>query len=1074
MPGFSQTLSTYLDELKSLREKNASEDMIRAAFLRFLANAFPDVRAEEINLEKRIQLPAYSAGARIQHGFMDAVYGYLIFEFKRSLDKASQAKGEDEIEKYIVALDDPERHFGLLTDGENVRVYAWRDSKLDRLDQFVLTKDQADDAHLRLDTYLFQAKNIKPTARDIALRFGERSPVFWGSYRVLRSLWSKISKSAASFTKFTQWQNLLAVVYGSPIGDEELFLRHTYLVYFARLLAFTTIERRVPSNDESEAILTGEAFANMGFPDFVADDFFAWVAAPELRREMNDWLSGIAVRLGASYDLSKIDEDLLKALYQELVDPITRHDLGEFYTPDWLAELTLEAAGYPALDEKDRPHTDERNSLLDPACGSGTFLFIAIRRLRKAGLRGKALIEFIQQHLAGLDVHPLAVVIAKSNLLLAIGDDLRQARKALRLPVYMANALQLAERAPIPFVRVAVDVTNLSRLTGKNSSNNLPENFHLPFDAESESDYLDSAIDALIHYSNPTLDEEASRQGFESKLSSLIADEIKFRQQWSYWFSNFRLMRWLLREPATDSVWRFILQNAFRPQLLSHRRFSYVAGNPPWLAYRYIQSHAFQDTVRELVFQHSLAEKGKANLFTQMDTSTLFYAFALWNYAVTKGTLAFVMPRSVLTGAKQHRVFQERYLQRANLILDFKGVAPLFPVPTCVVVAQAEDRKRKTIPTQLFEGDLPSHNLSWEIAAKHLKERKERFHLLEAGQPSPYLPQIINGANLYPRSFWFVRVPTIAKVIDHYRPILETDPAIEKQAKPPWKGLIVRGAVESNFLYATLLSDNLLPFGTLAFSLVVLPLKNQVMLSQTDAVRQAHRDLAEWIRHAQNLWKKHRKSEVDLLEYVDWQGKITRQRTRGGYRVICNKSGTYVTACVMSVPKDSDWEVNRLPVQGFVADNTTFYYDTDSADEAYYLAAYLNAPATDLAIKPYQSEGAFGAQSGGGQRDICRRPFEVLPWPRYNPKDKFHRRLASLGRKARDLVSDWLSTASEKDRSMPTGKLRSRLRVEVLSDLLKQIDELVIAILSEANTSASSSSSHTPTTRSLFERSDED
>ena len=1047
---FSQQLAQYLDELTSRRGQNASEDAIRAAFLRFLSQAFPGLQASEINLEQHISLSAHSAGAEIQHGFADAVYGKLIFEFKRTLDDAARVKGEGELKKYLAALPDPERHFGLLTDGETVRVYDLHESALNLLDNFKLEAEKADDAYLRLDTYLFQAQGLRPTARDVALRFGERSPVFWSSYRLLRRLWTQEGQTPATHTKFTQWQNLLAVVYGSLIGDEELFLRHTYLVYLARLLAFTAIQQRVPAAAEVTGIVTGEVFRQMGFPDFVADDFFAWVAAPALRDAMADWLSGVAMLLGAAYDLRHIDEDLLKALYQELVDPVTRHDLGEHYTPDWLAELTLEEAGYPVLNTKGRPLTGEQNRLLDPASGSGTFLFIAIRRLRRAGLKGAALINFVQQHLAGMDIHPLAVVIAKANLLLALGADLRQARREVRLPIYMANALEVAQNRPLPYVRVSVDAANLSRLTGKPANGSLPDAFHIPFAADAQAGYLDEAIEALIAYAKPELDEDSAKQSFESVLNRLIPDKTKVREQWSYWLGNLRLMRWLLQEPATDSVWRFILQNAFRPQLLAHRRFAFVVGNPPWLAYRYIQSRTFQDAIRKLVFEHGLAEKNQSHLFTQMDTSTLFFAFALWRYAAVKGTLAFVMPRSVLTGAKQHRAFQENYLQRARSILDCKGVAPLFPVPTCVVVAQSEEsRKRKIIPVRSFSGDLPGHNLSWEIAAPHLKEKKESFRLLETGHESPYLASIINGANLYPRTFWFVRTPAIAKVISRQKPYLETDPAINKQAKAPWKGLSLSGPVETPFLYATLLSDNLLPFGARNFSLLVLPLRNAHLVSEQETKRSASDGLGGWLKQAQDLWKKHGKSASDLLPYVNWQNKITRQRPTGGYRVIMNKSGTYIAACVITVPESRDWEVNGVPVQGLIADNTTFYYDANSADEAHYLAAYLNAPAVDAAIKPYQSEGAFGAQSGGGQRDICRRPFEVLAWPRYNAKDKRHQRLASLSRQAHEKIAGWLATAPEKERSAPTGKLRSRLRVEVLESVLKPIDELVKAILAD-------------------------
>ena len=69
------------------------------------------------------------------------------------------------------------------------------------------------------------------------------------------------------------------------------------------------------------------------------------------------------------YDLEKIDEDVLKELYQELVDPDVRKLLGEFYTPDWLAEsMIIEVF-----------KKDPTKSVMDPSCGSGTFLFKIIQ-----------------------------------------------------------------------------------------------------------------------------------------------------------------------------------------------------------------------------------------------------------------------------------------------------------------------------------------------------------------------------------------------------------------------------------------------------------------------------------------------------------------------------------------------------------------------------------------------------------------------------------------------------------------------------------------------------------------------
>ncbi|MDD1444312.1 hypothetical protein MEO93_29030, partial [Dolichospermum sp. ST_sed3] len=90
---------------------------------------------------------------------------------------------------------------------------------------------------------------------------------------------------------------------------------------------------------------------------------------------------------------------------------------------------------------------------------------------------------------------------------------------------------------------------------------------------------------------------------------------------------------------------------------------------------------------------------------------------------------------------------------------------------------------------------------------------------------------------------------------------------------------------------------------------------------------------------------------------------LSSQRLNNTRKVIYNRSGTHIAACVVDI--GNQLEINGLPISGFVADSTTHYIETESSDEAYYLVAYLNATSVDDAIKPYQSQGLFGAQSGG-------------------------------------------------------------------------------------------------------------
>jgi type I restriction-modification system DNA methylase subunit len=103
------------------------------------------------------------------------------------------------------------------------------------------------------------------------------------------------------------------------------------------------------------------------------------------------------------YDFSQVQEDILKGVYQELIDLETRHALGEYYTPDWLCERLIDEV---ALEQNSR--------VLDPACGSGSFLRAAVSNFRhKYPKLGAAAIA---EQVVGIDIHPLSVLIAKATM----------------------------------------------------------------------------------------------------------------------------------------------------------------------------------------------------------------------------------------------------------------------------------------------------------------------------------------------------------------------------------------------------------------------------------------------------------------------------------------------------------------------------------------------------------------------------------------------------------------------------------------------------------------------------------
>jgi hypothetical protein len=125
----------------------------------------------------------------------------------------------------------------------------------------------------------------------------------------------------------------------------------------------------------------------------------------------------------------------------------------------------------------------------------------------------------------------------------------------------------------------------------------------------------------------------------------------------------------------------------------------------------------------------------------------------------------------------------------------------------------------------------------------------------------------------------------------------------------------------------------------------------------------------------------------------------------------------------------------ELPVNGYIADADIYYYQTKDKMEAHYLCAFLNAPYVDEKIKPHQTKGQWG------ERDIHRRPFEVVPIPKYDPANEKHKKLAKLSEECHQKV------AKLKLEGKSIGNLRGKVRKALASELA-EIDTIVKLILS--------------------------
>ena len=302
-------------------------------------------------------------------GRADTLFASTVFELKTDLRRELpdvMAKLPGYLEERARLTGRP-AGLGIATDGATFLAFELRDGSLVKIGE-AKAEIQKPEALLGwLEPAVSEREDLDPVPITIQRELGRESLTFHRAEGVLARLWARLRDHPEVKLKRDLWDSLLREVYGAEVGEDRLFLQHTYLTILAKTIAARALER--PAEDAGR-ILSGAALAEIGIYGAVESDFFDWVLrAPE----GDDLVRKLALQV-ARFRLVNVESDVLKALYESLMDPEQRRDLGEYYTPDWLAAKLVRRAIPEPLQSR----------VLDPACGSGTFLFHAIRHLRAA------------------------------------------------------------------------------------------------------------------------------------------------------------------------------------------------------------------------------------------------------------------------------------------------------------------------------------------------------------------------------------------------------------------------------------------------------------------------------------------------------------------------------------------------------------------------------------------------------------------------------------------------------------------------------------------------------------------
>ena len=982
--------SAFLDTIRLIinrHQQNASEADIRAAVGNFLV--FTGIATEEDLYRERKRIDLQSTN--------------LIIETKRRIGTRSgftpdpgNVKQLDGYMRESISTGNP-RRLGILTDGRYwlLRIHGRPEIVTQPPYGFEL-KDISDGVllfeWLRDELGLLEAQLTDPTEARVRDKLGS-GPYFEREMATLEQLYGIHRDDPSIQVKRELWRDLLATALGEVIEEEtdldRLFLRHTYLSAVVGLAVQSAfgIDIRKNSAPNPERLLGGNIFvANTGVRGVVESDFFIWPAEVE---QGVDWVVNLATRV-AQFDWNNADYDIARVLYQSVIPSEDRRRLGEYYTPDWLAEaIVKEVVPWP-LGKR----------ILDPACGSGTFLRAAIRQYISIAeterWQAKRILDGLRQSVIGVDVHPVSVHLARATWVLAARDILMRAgaqEGEITVPVYLGDSLQLRTENGNLLGEKQVTITVPSETGEKHRLLQFPRSL------VDQGDWFDDTLLRVAEtigtggIGTVALDDAGIPPGLDRDILEKTVIEMEE-----------------LHQEGRNHIWAYYTRNLVRPVWLSTEegKVDAIVGNPPWITYS--NTHAsLRDTLRSQ--SNNLYKIWQGGRFApHQDIAGLFYTRCVDLYLKQGGRIGMVLPHSALQ-AGQYAKWRRGEWSIAEVDLgytkpwDLEKITPntFFPVPACVIFAIKADQSQGA-------NQLGNQGLLW-IGPQGGPFQFETIYLQDSLRifESPYGDKAFQGATIVPRLLFFVEVSQAPAAL--VSGISNIDPQRSSYEKNPWKNLSsdkihsLSGAIEDKHIYSVHRGETVAPFILLPPSKVVLPMENRwqgvEFSNDPDSINGVNiRTLGMRMRDRWkamcDLWDEHKQSnnKLTLLERIDYHKTLSHQMQREPVRLLYTKSGT-PTAAVLE-------DLNTL------VDSTLYRIECRSLEEAYYLSVIINSTTLSKEVRALMSKGAFGA------RDLTKQLWR-LPVPEYDNNEPVHAKLSSLGRHLHSQVqTQWTMVREER------------------------------------------------------------
>ena len=911
------------------------------------------------------------------------------------------------------------------------------------------------------DCALLSLDSIAADRENLEKYLGPGSPAYQRDVDALARLYGEAAQYETIKVKRRLWENLLRAALGEiarePKELDHLFIRHTYLSLVIGMAVQASFGIDLPQVAEADPsdLLQGRRFRDAtGLSGIIESDFFAWpdeVGGHDLMRAL--------ARRVARFDWANAPPDIAAILYETVIPPEERRTLGEYYTPAWLARTMVRELIDDPLNRR----------VLDPACGSGTFVAEAVAHfleaanpvlsLRGAERRGnpdgeaqftgetslepprdchaalamtdadssldpkeldpKELLDRLRVAVTGIDVHPVAVHLARAAWALAARPAIEAAVRAGydasgSVPVYLGDALQLRFRAGDLFagqqVTIQVDDDANSELA-------------FPVSLVDRADTFDSLMSQVA----ADIELGGSRAGYDPLIAlddhgiadpnerAILSDTIATLQR--------------LHNEGRNHIWAYYTRNLVRPVALSRTKVDVVIGNPPWLNYNQTADILRDELERQSKSLYGIWVGGR--YATHQDVAGLFFARSVDLYLRDRGVIGMVLPHSALqagqyakwrTGSWQAaaagrgrnrvagRTLAVNFGHKAAWDLERLEPNTFFPIASCVAFAE---RVGENAEGTALVGSVER----WEGAtgADDVRRVPSGITDTSVSGDSPYADFSRNGATIFPRCLFFVTETENTAVVQAGQTVT-VNPRRGSQDKAPWRNLdltaITEQTIERRHLYDVHLGETVVPYATLEPLKALLPVKRGEFAIPADGDRTGDIRLGRLERMMRGRWQtisklwdehKQRNTRLNLIERLDYHRELSEQldwqRDDGGKSIrLAYTSSGQPTAAILYDDES-------------LVENVLFWIACADMDEANYLLAIINSDALYEAVQPLMAKGQFGARH-------LHKQLWKLPIPEYDAADPLHREIAEAGaaaaRGAAERLADLRSQRGER------------------------------------------------------------